>query len=233
MLLDPKTGALIRTIGPVGFTVNGLAWDKTTKTLYATTSIGCGPVNPVCPFHGLITIAPNGKGTPVNPNVVNFGVEGVEVPIGKLAIDAFGHMVASYPVPPNSTDVDDTYVRINPKTGIATEHPNTGINTFRNGLSFGEFNLLWNISANPTGQTTAFLLNPFNGTSLFAQPVNPSVMGALGDFNPVDNLYYGLSFTSFDPTGATAINVIDVPNGAAIRTMPTVNFLHVIAWVDK
>ena|SRR5215471_2057601 len=231
VLLDPKTGALIRTIGPVGFTVNGLAWDKTTKTLFATTAIGCGVAGSVCPFHGLITIAPNGRGTPVNPNAINFGIEGGSVGVRALAIDVFGHMVASYPIPPPpSTEVDDTYVRINPKTGIATEFPNTGINTARNGISFGEFNLLWNVD---DLNHTAFLLNPFTGKSLFAQPVNPPTMAALGDFNPVDNLYYGLQFTAFDSTGTTVINVIDVPNGTVIRSMPTVNFLHVIAWVDK
>jgi len=63
--------------------------------------------------------------------------------------------------------------------------------------------------------------------------VNPPTMAALGDFNPVDNLYYGLQFTAFDSTATTVINVIDVPNGTVIRSMPTVNFLHVIAWVDK
>src|SRR5215468_11165311 len=76
VMLDPATGNLIKTIGPVGFTVNGLAWDKATKTLFATTAIGCGLAGSVCPFHGLITIASNGKGTPVNPNVKNFGVAG-------------------------------------------------------------------------------------------------------------------------------------------------------------
>jgi hypothetical protein len=231
VLLDPKTGALVRTIGPVGFTVNGLAWDRTTKTLYATTAIGCGVVGSVCPFHGLIKIARNGKGTPVNPNVVNFGIEGGDVGVSKLAIDVFGHMVASYPVPPPpTTDVDNTYVRIDPKTGIATEHLNTGINTARDGLSFGEFNLLWDVD---DLNHTAFLLNPFTGAAIFAQPVNPPTMAALGDFNPVDNLYYGLQFTGTDPAGTTVINVIDVPNGTVIRSMPTVGFLHTLTWVDK
>ena len=50
--LNPRTGALIRTIGPVGFTVNGLAWDRTSGKLYATTP----PGDQV--FHGLITINP-------------------------------------------------------------------------------------------------------------------------------------------------------------------------------
>src|SRR6476620_6504512 len=56
--IDPQTGALIRTIGPVGYTVNGLAWDCTagnckSGTLYATTAVGD------VSFHGLITIDPN------------------------------------------------------------------------------------------------------------------------------------------------------------------------------
>ena len=43
--IDPQTGALIRTIGSVGYTVNGLAWDCTagnckSGTLYATTALG-------------------------------------------------------------------------------------------------------------------------------------------------------------------------------------------------
>ena len=72
--LDPQTGALIREIGPVGYTVNGLAWDCTAGnckagTLYATTAVGD------VSFHGLITIDPNtGAGTPVNASVINFGL---------------------------------------------------------------------------------------------------------------------------------------------------------------
>ena len=67
--LDPGTGALIKTIGPVGFVVNGLAWDSTSGKLYATTPVGDQH------FHGLITIDPRtGAGTPVNKNVHNFGL---------------------------------------------------------------------------------------------------------------------------------------------------------------
>ncbi len=57
--IDPSNGALVRVIGPVGFTGNGLAWDPATDKLYATTAIGD------VVFHGLITIDPNtGQGTP-------------------------------------------------------------------------------------------------------------------------------------------------------------------------
>ena len=238
VLLNPKTGALIRTIGPVGFTVNGLAWDLTTFTLYATTSIGCGLPTSLCPFHGLIKINPfTGAGTPVNPAVHNFGIEGADVPIRALAVDVFGHMVSSYPIPPQgTTDTSDTYVRIDKKTGIATEFLNTGINTAQNGLSFGEFNVLWNVNhpePAPNGgvQQFAFLLNPFNGLAVFQQPLNPPTMAALGAFHPVNKLYYGLNFTGFDPTGTTSITVIDVPNGTVTTLGPTVPFLHTIAFI--
>jgi len=239
VLLDPATGKLIKTIGPVGFTVNGLSWDRTSKTLYASTAIGCGVAGSVCPFHGLITIAPNGKGTPVNPTGgVNFGIPGLRVPIGKITVDVFGHMVGMYP-PTNPDDINNTYVRINQKTGIATEFDNTGVTTFTDGLSFGEFNLLWNVDSpktDPITQVTtqtAFLLNPFTGKPLFSQPLSPPTAAALGDFNPLSNLYYGLKFQGFDPAGTTFIEVIDVPNGVVTQLGQTVNFLHTLAWVDK
>jgi hypothetical protein len=36
--IDPQTGSLIRTIGDIGYAVNGLEFDNTTGVLYATTS---------------------------------------------------------------------------------------------------------------------------------------------------------------------------------------------------
>src|SRR6478736_8186016 len=89
--IDPSNGALVREIGPVGYTVNGLSWDATTDKLYATTAVGD------VSFHGLITIDPNtGAGTPVNPSVVNFGLAPdprfVGSPIHSLAIDSNGHL---------------------------------------------------------------------------------------------------------------------------------------------
>ena len=233
VMLDPATGNLIKTIGPVGFTVNGLAWDKATKTLFASTAIGD------VTFHGLITIAPNGKGTPVNPNLHNFGVEGVDVPIHAFTVDVFGHMVASYPIPPGSTDLDDTYVRIDKTTGIATEFPNTGLNTNQNGISFGEFNLLWNIdspkaNSNPAGPPliqTAYLINPFDGTKLLSKPLTPPTNAALGDFHPENNLYYGLNFEPFDPAGTTFIEVVDVLAGTVTTLGRTVDHLHTLTFI--
>ena len=93
--IDPQTGALIRAIGPVGYTVNGLAWDCTagnckSGTLYATTAVGDTH------FHGLITIDPNtGAGTPVDASVVNFGLSidpgSSGSPIHSITVSSFGN----------------------------------------------------------------------------------------------------------------------------------------------
>ncbi len=234
--IDPATGALIRTIGPVGHVVNGLAWDARSGKLYATTAIGD------VTFHGLITIDPStGAGTPVDPAVHNFGLGGGDSPIHSVAIDPLGYTVAWYDEfpGPDGAPVTDTFVRLNKRTGVATEFPNTGINTFQNGVAFqafGPFAILWNIDAprvqadGTTGQT-AYVLNPFDGKPLISRPLTPPIMAALGDFHPGNHLYYGLEFTPFDPTAATNLVVVDPIRGTTTRIGPTVKGLHVLAFV--
>lgn len=232
VLLNPKTGALIKKIGPVGFTVNGLAWDRTTGKLYASTAIGD------VTFHGLITINPlTGAGKPVNINAPNFGLTGNESPIHSITTDPFGHMVGWYDEfpGPDGAPVTDTYVRINQRTGIATEFPNTGIDTAQNGLSFGEFNLLWNIDVPRTQDgvnftQTAYILNPFDGRPLASQLLTPPMAAALGDFLPGTNLYYGLNFP-IPRSAETHIVVVDPIAGTVTELGQTVDDLHTIAFI--
>ena len=231
--IDPSTGALVQVIGPVGFTVNGLAWDSTTDTLYATTAVGDTH------FHGLITIDPaTGAGTPVNVGLVNYGLAPdprfVGSPIHSLAIDSNGHLAAWYDEFPPPPGVTDTFVTIDKSTGIATEFENTGINTNANGLAFSKHDLLWNIDApktQPDGTLTqtAYLLNPSNGTMLDARDVSPPIQAALGDFDPVGNKYYGVNFVAF--SSQAALIVIDLKKGTVTGVGQTVDDLHVIAFV--
>ena len=232
--LDPTNGALVQVIGPVGFTVNGLAWDPTSDKLYATTAVGDTR------FHGLITIDPvTGAGTPVNAGVVNFGLvpdpRFLGSPIHSLTIDSNGNMVAWYDEFPPPPGVTDTFVTIDKTTGIATEFENTGINTNANGLSFAKHDLLWNIDSpkvDAAGVTTqtAYLLNPSNGQPLDERNVSPPIQAALGDFDPVGNKYYGLNFSPFG-TGETALILIDLKKGTTTALGQTVNDLHAIAFV--
>jgi hypothetical protein len=186
----------------------------------------------------LITINPfTGKGTPVNGNAVNFGLPGDPSPIHSITIDPFGHMVGWYDE--FGAGATDTYVRINQRTGIATEFPDTGIDTAQNGLSFGEFNLLWNIDVprfqgGPALTQTAYLLNPFNGKPLDAIDVTPPTPAALGDFFPGTNRYYGLNFP-IPRAAETHIVVVDLDpdlgTGTVTELGRTVDDLHTIAFI--
>jgi hypothetical protein len=235
--IDPQTGALIREIGPVGYTVNGLAWDCTagnckSGTLYATTALG--DIN----FHGLITIDPaTGAGTPVGASVVNFGLSidpgTTGSPIHSITVDSFGNVAGWYDE--FGPGVTDTFVRIDKTTGIATEFPNTGINTSQNGLSFSDLNALWNIdSPKFVGGglvQTAYLLNPLNGTVLSSRLLSPPTNAALGDFNPIDNHYYGLNFDSSFPSSGTFLVKVNIRKGTVTTVGQTVDNLHTIAFM--
>jgi hypothetical protein len=233
--LDPRTGALIREIGPVGYTVNGLAWDSASEKLYASTAIGD------VAFHGLITInTRTGAGRPVNPAVHNFGLDGADSPIHSITIDSRGRMVGWYDEFPVGL-VTDTFVKINKRTGIATEFPDTGIDTSQNGLSFDRANQLWNIDTPrrtgagipPALTQTAYLLDPATGKPLRSVALTPPTVAALGDFNPVNNLYYGLSFEPFNPTAPTFIVIVNLRTGTVTQLGQTVRNLHTLAFIEQ
>jgi hypothetical protein len=233
--IDPDTGALIRTIGPVGFTVNGLAWDEKTHTLYASTPPGDAL------FHGLLTIdRETGAGTPVDASVVNFGLAGSS-PIHSITVDRAGQMVGWYDEFPPPVGITDTFVQINKRTGVATEFDNTGINTSQNGLSFDANNMLWNIDSprfaggSTTLTQTAYLLNPLNGQPLLSKLLTPPTPAAIGDFNPDNGLYYGLNFdSSFPPPfSPTFIVLVDVGTGAVTTLGQTADDLHTLAFMGK
>lgn len=233
--LDPATGALIREIGPVGYTVNGLAWDRVSEKLYASTAIGD------VAFHGLITInLRTGAGTPVNPAATNYGLDGNDSPIHSITINSRGRMVGWYDEFPVGV-VTDTFVEINKRTGIATEVPDTGIDTSQNGLSFDQNNRLWNIDSPrrsgtdipPVQTQTAYLLDPTTGKPLRTVLLNPPTVAALGDFNPTTNIYYGLNFVPFDPAQKTAVVTVNLRTGKVTTLGPTINNLHTLAFVAK
>ena len=237
--IDPSTGAAT-LIGSVGHTVNGLAWDPKTAKLYASTAIGCGDPLSVCPFHGLITIdTTTGLGTPVNPLAVNFGLDGEPSPIHSLAINGAGRLAAWYDEFGGPTD---TFVTIDKATGVATEFPDTGIDTSANGLAYDVFNQLWNIDTkrctlfDANGAClafaqTAYLLDPKTGKPLSSKSLTPPTMAALGDFNPFTNLYYGLRFQGRN--SPTFIEVVDVNAGTVTELGRTVTGLHTLAFVKK
>jgi hypothetical protein len=229
--LDPATGQLLHMIGPVGYTVNGLAWDPKSETLYATSSVGD------IVFHGLITIDPaTGLGTPVDATVVNFGLPGAASPIHSITIGANGKIVGWYDEFAPPVGVTDTFVQIDKKTGIATEHPNTGIDTSQNGLAFDQGNNLWNIDSpkfnNGVTTQTAYLLNPVHGNPTFSRPLSPPTAAALGGFSPADGLYYGLNFVAFSHVRTTFLVTVDLSTGVVNTVGQAFDDVHVIAFTS-
>jgi hypothetical protein len=229
--LDPATGAVLRDIGPVGFTVNGLAWDRTTRKLYASTAIGD------VAFHGLITInIRTGAGSPIDATVHNFGLSGADSPIHSIAVDRRGRMVAWYDEKP-APGVTDTFVTLDKRTGLATEFPDTGIDTAQNGIAFDEDNRLWNIDTTrrvtlgaPLTQT-AYRIDPTTGVPIRSVVLTPPTPAALGDFNPENGRYYGLNFTSFSPGTPTFVVVVNVRTGSVTTLGQTADNLHTLAFV--
>ena len=80
------------------------------------------------------------QGTPVNPSVVNYGLDvtpgTLGSPVHSITIDSSGNAVGWYDE--FGPGVTDTFVTLDKATGLATEFNNTGINTGQNGLCVRE-----------------------------------------------------------------------------------------------
>ncbi len=227
--INQGNGKLKQTIGPVGYKVNGMAWDRASQTLYATTSVK--DLN----FHGLITInTSTGQGTPVNPAAVNFGLSGNTSPIMAITIDSHGQMVGWYQEFSGTTD---TFVTIDKLTGLATEFPDTGIEAARIGLSFNAVDQLWLIDspvAGADGQLIqlVWLIDPSTGKPVLNGLLSPPTAAFLGDFSPSKHHYYGINKDpqGADPTRADLVEV-NIKKGKVRTVGPTVNDLHTITFV--
>ena len=138
----------------------------------------------------------------------------------------------------------DTFVKINKKTGVATEFPNTGINTSSNGVAFQPFgvvNVLWNIDA-PQGTTqTAYVIESVDREAVRRQATRSTDAGSPGGLPPTNNLYYGLNFEArvsrstfivvVNPLFGTVTKLGCAVNVPCDKTGQTVDDLHVIAFV--
>lgn len=205
--IDPATGALVQTIGNVGYLVNGMTWDATTSTLYATTS-----TNSVAHPNGLITInITTGAGTPVGTGAGQM----VNVP----ACNAAGVLYAW-------TEDHDDLVLWNKAAGTATVVGESGVSTSEQGLAFDTSGVLYLVN-DSDGDVYTINTTTGAGTSLGTL----GVRAHHGSFHPTTNLYYGLDLTA--DYGATRnLIVANVATQAVVNTIPTLNNLHTLAFVD-
>lgn len=205
--IDPASGALVQTIGPVGYVVNGLTFDVTTGLLYGSTSLRDPNYN------GLIVIdMATGAGTPI-------GVDGWGLPflqaVTNITTNAAGDMYGWW-------EGTDDLVSIDKTTGVATLVGDSGLSTSLNGLSFDTAGSL--LMVNSDGRY--YLVDPLTGGATFINSL--STRAHHGDFHPVSNLYYGINENAINPR---AIIVADLSTDTEFAPLPTVDDLHTLTFV--
>lgn len=205
--LDAGTGALVRTIGPVGYQVNGLEWDHTTGKLYATTS-GNDANFP----SGLLEINPEtGAGTPIGSgfgrNVMN------------PTVNAAGAMYAW-------TENGDDLVTVDKVAGTVAVVGDSALSTWEHGVAFDNQGTLYIVNGS---SGDIYTLDLATGV--------PTAAGSLalrahhGDFHPVTGLYWGIDETSDSAASAARnIRVANLTTETITATLPTVNELFTLTF---
>jgi len=210
VLLNANTGAYIRTVGPTGYYVSGLAYDKTTGKLFATTSA----TDPNFPA-GLIEInTVTGAGAEI-------GETGLAA-AATLTVDSAGQL---YTWSPGNRGL----ATINKVSGVATLVGSSGLeSTWALGLDFNALGDL--VLVNGDGQI--YEIDP--GTSAASLIGNIDVMAHHGKFHPITGLYWGIDATLEEDIPDRRLLVVDIPESTIVDTLsPRVDYLHTIAFVPR
>ncbi len=213
--IDPNSGAVLATIGPVGYSVNGMTWDATTRTLYATTATSDGAFP-----NGLIRIDPaTGAGTPIGAGAGQL----VNVPAAARSGQLFGW-----------TEDSDQPVLWDKTAGTITVLGGGG-NSAEQSLAFN-FNTLYFLNCNGcigTGNRL-FTVNTASGALTDLGVVSGIVTGVAhhGSFNPDTDQLYAISRTG-NGNNPREFYVIDPVARAVVRTIPAPNNVHTLAFVTS
>ncbi len=208
--LDPTTGGVIQTIGPVGYVVNGLTYDSVSGRLFGST----GVTDPN--YNGLIEInMATGAGTPIG--VSGWGL-GSSAAVTNITTNSSGQMFGWWD--PSQDDL----VSIDINTGIATRVGESGVGTAANGLSFDGSDGLYMVNFNGA----YYSVDPNTGAATFLG--NIGTMAHHGDFDPLSGFYFGISDAFGNPR---SIIVADLSTGNVISTLPTVDGLHTLTFVQQ
>lgn len=202
--LNPATGVVAQTIGPVGYVVNGMTFDISTQVLYASTSAG----DPTCP-RGLITInRTTGAGT-----VVGCGPTSGETP-ALLTSNSSGQL---YSWLESSTD---DLISWNKATGVySAAIGDSGLSTGQHTLAFDNANVLYVLN-----DEELYTIDTATGAPTLVFSGLP--LGHHGDFHPTTNQLYVITSTS----NPRSIAVIDVANGSATTEFGAPDGLHTLAF---
>lgn len=204
--IDPATGGLLATIGSVGYAVNGLTWDASSGTLYATTSTNDGTFP-----NGLITIDPlTGAGTPIGTGA---GIGSVVTAASNSAGQVYAWWDPS----------DDDLVIFNTTTGVATLVGESGLSTGAHGLTFNPADVLYLVNYDGN----VYTINTSTGAPTLVGTLALATYAHHGDFDPTSGLYYGVDQTG---SGAKNLVVADLSAFSVVNTLPTVADLHTLTF---
>lgn len=217
-ILNPDTGAVVKTVGPVGFAVTGLAIDPTTGTLYGSTGrqASAGQPNP----GSLIKIdRTTGKGTLIGDERANTetAADITFTPDGAL----FGWL----------EDTTDDLVTINTATGAATVVGDSGLDTYGSGIASnsagvlyfageGEQGRLFTIDRSTGAATPIATLNGPNG--------DPGISSLAFD---ASGTLFGSRIPSDSPSFGSDLITLNTGTGAITSKGPSVDRLDGIAFV--
>jgi hypothetical protein len=218
-VLDPSTGSPIQTIGPVGFSVTGLAVDPTDGTLYGSTgrATAGGAPNP----GSLIRISrTTGAGTLVGdlrPDTETAG-DIAFTPDGVL----YGFLV------PDSLDL----ATIDKTSGAASIVGNSGLTTVGSGLASSPGGIVFH-AALDSGPLT--ILDRNTGAATTVAPLNGTDSLQINglSFNAAGTLFGAwLDYGSTGPRPSRLIT-IDTALGAITFLGPSVNRLDAIVFAER
>jgi DNA-binding beta-propeller fold protein YncE len=200
VILNPATGAVVQTIGPIGFAVTGIAFHPITRQLYGSTG-GQDPV--VANRNSLIRISTTtGAGTM----------------IGQIAA---GGPTADITFAPDGTlygwsEATDDLVTINLSTGLGTPVGDSGLSTFGSGTAYAPGGLVYHTSAG-----SLYAIDPRTGLPVRQMPIALN-MNALA-FSPTGQLFGSAS-------NANALYTIEPSTGAITLVGPSIANLDAIAF---
>jgi hypothetical protein len=204
--LDPSTGAYVRTIGAVGYRVNGLEYDHTTGKLYGTTSS-----NDPSFASGLIEIdLATGAGTEIGT--------GTGATIMNPTVNAAGEMYAW------SEDSDDL-VRIDKVAGTAELVGESFLDTWEHGLAFDAQDRLIFVN----GDGVIFQMDTTTGEATELASVNARMHH--GDVHPGTGAYWGIDETNGTADGPErTLRTVNLATSTFTWGMPTADNLFAITF---
>jgi len=212
-IIDGATGAVVSTVGPIGFAVTGLAFDPTTGALYGTTA-GASADETL-----LLTIdVATGAGTVVG----SFGVG--PGPMADIAFDPAGNLYGW-----REPLADDLY-RIDKTTGAATLVGDSGLITAQSGLAIDAAGNVY--FGGGVGEPQVYGLariDPATGASIEFIPYSIQIPVGLGLTFDAAGVLYGIHRVGLSQTERELV-IIDPATGALTIVGPTVDRLDALAF---